>query len=143
MSFETPHQQHNKLARGDHDGISSTFGGMGFLAFMSKNPSFFHSLSPPMLLNPSLVAPAAVRQRILPNRRNLSVYMGGCQNCGPFSGTLNIRCRSITGIQKGTIILTTTHISLPTPPLPLPFPHDFRAEFQWCLVWTRPNLLSS
>ena len=36
--------------------------------------------------------------------------MGGCQNCGPFLGTLNIRCRIITGIQKGTIILTTTHI---------------------------------
>ena len=29
----------------------------------------------------------------------------------PFLGTLSIRCRIITGIQKGTIILTTTHIS--------------------------------
>ena len=28
----------------------------------------------------------------------------------PFLGTLNIRCRIIIGIQKGTIILTTTHI---------------------------------
>ena len=37
--------------------------------------------------------------------------MGGCQNYGPFLGTLNHRCRTITGIQKGTIILTTTHIS--------------------------------
>ena len=27
----------------------------------------------------------------------------------PFLGTLNIRCRIIIGIQKGTIILTTTH----------------------------------
>ena len=36
--------------------------------------------------------------------------MGGCQNYGPFLGTLNIRCRIILGIQKGTIILTTTHI---------------------------------
>ena len=27
---------------------------------------------------------------------------------GPFSATLNIRCRIIIGIQKGTIILTTT-----------------------------------
>ena len=26
-----------------------------------------------------------------------------------FLGTLNIRCRIIVGIQKGTIILTTTH----------------------------------
>ena len=37
---------------------------------------------------------------------------GGCQNYGPFSGTLNIRCRIITGIQKGTIILTTTHVKI-------------------------------
>ena len=35
---------------------------------------------------------------------------GGCQNQGPFLGTLNNRCRIITGtqIQKRTIILTTT-----------------------------------
>ena len=26
--------------------------------------------------------------------------MGGCQNDGPFWGTLNMRCRTITGIQK-------------------------------------------
>ena len=36
--------------------------------------------------------------------------MGGCQNYGPFLGTLNIRCRIIIGHQKGTIILTTTHL---------------------------------
>ena len=36
--------------------------------------------------------------------------MGGCQNYGPFLGTLNIRGRIIMGIQKGPIILTTTHI---------------------------------
>ena len=36
--------------------------------------------------------------------------MGGCQNYGPFWGTLNIRRRIIIGIQKGTLILTTTHI---------------------------------
>ena len=36
--------------------------------------------------------------------------MGGCQIYGPFLGTRNIRCRAIIGIQKGTIILTTTHI---------------------------------
>ena len=39
-------------------------------------------------------------------------YMGGCQNYGPFLGTLNIRCRIIIGFSKGTIILTTTHIAL-------------------------------
>ena len=42
--------------------------------------------------------------------RGGSEYMGGCQNSGPFLGTLNIRCRIIIGIQKGTIIVTTTHI---------------------------------
>ena len=29
-----------------------------------------------------------------------------------FFGTLNIRCRIILGIQKGTIILKTTHVGL-------------------------------
>ena len=38
--------------------------------------------------------------------------MGGCQNYGPFLGTLNIRCRIIIGTPKpkGAIILTITHI---------------------------------
>ena len=36
--------------------------------------------------------------------------MGGCQNYGPFLGTLNIGCRSIIGNPKGTIILTTTYM---------------------------------
>ena len=27
----------------------------------------------------------------------------------PFEGTMNIRCRNILGIQKGTLVLTTTH----------------------------------
>ena len=35
-------------------------------------------------------------------------FMGGCQNYGPFLGTLKIGCRIIIGIEKGTIILTTT-----------------------------------
>ena len=38
--------------------------------------------------------------------------MGGCQNYGPSLGNLNIRCRIIVGMQKGTIILTTTHIKI-------------------------------
>ena len=38
--------------------------------------------------------------------------MGGCQNYCPFWGTLNIRGRTILGIQKGTLILTTTQIRL-------------------------------
>ena len=37
-------------------------------------------------------------------------YLGGCQNYGPFLGTLNNRCRTIIGTQKGTIILTTAHL---------------------------------
>ena len=46
--------------------------------------------------------------------------MGGCQNYGPFLGILNIRCRIIMGIQKGTIILTTTHMgTVITSPLSL------------------------
>ena len=39
-------------------------------------------------------------------------YVGGCQNYGPFLGTQNIKGRIIIGIQKGTIILTTTHVHL-------------------------------
>ena len=27
-------------------------------------------------------------------------HMGGCQNHGPFLGTLNVRCRSMIGIPK-------------------------------------------
>ena len=42
---------------------------------------------------------------------NLSAtHVDGCQNYGPFLGTLNIRCRTIIGTQKGHIILTTTHV---------------------------------
>ena len=40
----------------------------------------------------------------------LLTYMGGCQNYGPFWGTLNIRCRIIIGTQKGTMILTIPHM---------------------------------
>ena len=36
--------------------------------------------------------------------------MGGCENYGPFLGTLNNRCRSIIGTQKGALIFTTTHM---------------------------------
>ena len=36
--------------------------------------------------------------------------MVGCQNYGPFLGTLNIRGRIIIGTQKGTIILTTNQM---------------------------------
>ena len=37
-------------------------------------------------------------------------HVAGCQNSGPFLGTLYIRGRIRIGIQEGTIILTTTHV---------------------------------
>ena len=37
--------------------------------------------------------------------------MGGCQNYGPFLCSLNTRCRTAIRTHKGTIILTTTHVS--------------------------------
>ena len=53
-------------------------------------------------------------QQLLDLKRELGYigvrYMGGCQKYGPSLGTLNIRGRIIIGIQKGAIILTTTHI---------------------------------
>ena len=47
-----------------------------------------------------------------PSKLGLSKsHMGGCQNYGPLLGILNIKCRIIIGIPKGTIILTsTTHM---------------------------------
>ena len=40
-------------------------------------------------------------------------HMGGCQNYGPFLGYLKIRCLIKIGIQKGSIILTTTNLLYP------------------------------
>ena len=48
--------------------------------------------------------------RHLKPKSELYKHMGGCQNYGPFLGTLNIRCRIIIRTQKGTLILTTTHM---------------------------------
>ena len=36
--------------------------------------------------------------------------MGCCQNSGPLLSLFNTRCRIILRTQRGTIILTTTHI---------------------------------
>ena len=36
--------------------------------------------------------------------------MGGCQNYGPFLGSYYNTAPIIQGTQKGTLILTTTHI---------------------------------
>ena len=38
-------------------------------------------------------------------------YMGGCQNYGPFLGPYYTTAPNIQGTQKGTIILTTIHIT--------------------------------
>ena len=38
------------------------------------------------------------------------VHMGGCQNYGPFLGPYYNTAPYISGTQKGTIILTPTHI---------------------------------
>ena len=38
--------------------------------------------------------------------------MGSCPNYGPFLGTLNIRCRTIIRTQRGTRLLTTTHMGV-------------------------------
>ena len=51
------------------------------------------------------------KERVWGSRAPLKgIYVGGCQNYGPFWGTLNIRRRTILGTQKGTIILTTIHM---------------------------------
>ena len=50
-------------------------------------------------------------RRTAQNAQRSTYYMGGCQNYGPFLGTLNSRCRIIMGTQKGTIMLTTTHMT--------------------------------
>ena len=49
-------------------------------------------------------------QAVILNTSFSVTNVGGCQNYDPFLGTLNIRCRIIIGIQKGTIISTTTHV---------------------------------
>ena len=44
-------------------------------------------------------------------RLESSSHMGACQKSGPFLGPLNTRCRIMLRTKKGTIILTTIHIS--------------------------------
>ena len=48
--------------------------------------------------------------------RKARPYVGGCQNSGHFLGTVNIKCPIIIGNQKGTIILTPTHVDSPRSP---------------------------
>ena len=40
-----------------------------------------------------------------------ATHVSGCQNHGPLLGPLATRCRIMVRTQKGTIILTTTHVT--------------------------------
>ena len=66
--------------------------------------------------------------------------MGSCQNYGPFLGTLNNRCRIIIRTQKGTIILTTTHIRFRPPVYMLFVPRDvMRNSTAWDYTLPHPQ----
>ena len=54
--------------------------------------------------------PSTADARLFQEYEGVCRHLGGCQNYGPFLGTLNIGCRIIIWTQKGTIILTTTHL---------------------------------
>ena len=75
--------------------------------------------------------------------------LGGCQNYGPFLGTLSIRCRILIGLQKGTIILTTTHLPLilslqQTHPVRLTHRHKWGCQkFRRCLFVKSPGNIGS
>ena len=62
---------------------------------------------------PSKVLLVLKPYRLVPPTAAARLHLGGCQNDGPFLGTLTIRCRMLIRIQKGTIILTTTHFCNP------------------------------
>ena len=65
------------------------------------------------------------RQVCVPGWKRFRI-LGGCQNFGPFLCTLNDRCCIIIGTQKGTIILTTTHLGFRIPGLFEPLRHAWR-----------------
>ena len=48
------------------------------------------------------------RRPVLPSDIFTCIDLGGCQNYGPFLGTLNIRGRIIIGTQRGTIFRLPT-----------------------------------
>ena len=61
------------------------------------------------------LSPKSSKHQTLPvGSGELSKHVHGLlsKKYGSFLGTLNIRCRIIIGIQKGTIILTTTHMTV-------------------------------
>ena len=64
-----------------------------------------------------LMSPAWYSWHTLNHRKGFGSYkphMGGYQHCDPLLGPLNTRCRIILRTQKGTIVLTTTHMAVST-----------------------------
>ena len=64
-----------------------------------------------------LLSPTSHSRHLLGVLRDPPVDAGGCQNYGLFGRPLNTRCRVILRTQKGSIILTTTHMTPHTPRL--------------------------
>ena len=57
------------------------------------------------------MAESSSHSKAIQTSASANAELGGCQNYGPFLGTLNIRCRIIIGILNRTIILTSTQLS--------------------------------
>ena len=68
---------------------------------------YLFSFSLSVFVLPSTSKPLCACFSVCPYTRE---RMGGCQNHGAFLGTLNTRCRTTMRTQKGTLILTTTHM---------------------------------
>ena len=109
MAAILPATQMKKTARLTQRITSIQFG----LMKCKFNPDITHA---PKWRKPGASVFGSVSNVVDRNLHGKGMYMGDCQNYGPFLDTLNIRCRIIIGIQKGTINLTTTHISMLTPP---------------------------
>ena len=62
--------------------------------------------------------------------------MGGCQNYGPFVGTLNNRCRIKKRTPKGTLILTTTQIRFKVSSVSFEDQGGWEAGHEWGM-WTQ------
>ena len=70
---------------------------------LSQNSTCFVGIRETPICASQIAAAANTSQVKCPN------HMDGCQNYGTFSGTLNIGCCIVIGIQKKTRILTTAH----------------------------------
>ena len=89
-------------------------GGVIGPGFLIRFLHYLGKLGPRRAKSKKVRSPTQRRLRLRVNgaawAKYLRVHVGSCQNYGPFLGTLNKRCRIIIGTQKGTIILTTTHV---------------------------------